>query len=73
MPSEPVPMVTSCPLCLGPDEVTSMVTVEIERIIPQGRVAILICRSCTKQVILAAAKLDEPISSEEQNNGPASA
>jgi len=46
-------MFSSCPLCLGPDEVTSMVTVEIDRIIPKGRAAILICRSCVGAVIRA--------------------
>jgi hypothetical protein len=60
MPDEFV-MATSCPLCLGADEVPSMVTVEIDRIIPKGRVAIMICRSCTRAVIEAATRLDEPL------------
>lgn len=57
MPDE-VPMVTSCPLCLAPDEVESMVTVEIERAIPKGRAAIMICRNCTGAVIRAARHAD---------------
>ena len=60
MPEE-IPMVTSCPLCLGSDEVPSMVTVEIDRIIPKGRVAIVICRSCAGAVIRAVQSLDVPL------------
>ena len=60
MPDE-VPMVTSCPLCLAPDEVESMVTVQIERAIPKGRAAIMICRNCTFAVIEAAAQLEPPL------------
>lgn len=51
-------MATSCPLCLGTDEVGSMVTVEIDRIIPKGKAAIMICRSCTGAVIRAARHAD---------------
>jgi hypothetical protein len=57
MPDEVV-MVSSCPLCLGPDEVLSMVTVEIDRIIPKGRVAILLCRSCARAVIQAGERVE---------------
>ena len=56
--------VSSCPLCLGPEEVVSMVTVEIDRIVPKGRVAVMICRTCTKQVIKAASVLDDPLALE---------
>ncbi len=58
---EKVVMVSSCPLCLGPDEVTSMVSVEIDRVYQKGRVATLICRSCCGAVIKATDKLDEPL------------
>jgi hypothetical protein len=57
MPEETV-MVSTCPLCLGPDEVPSMVTVEIDRIIPTGRAAILICRSCVGAVIRAGYRVE---------------
>ena len=64
MPEEIV-MVSTCPLCAGPEEVSSMVTVEIDRIIPRGRVAIVICRSCAGAVIRAVRKLDPPLLSTE--------
>lgn len=54
-------MVTSCPLCLAPDEVQSMVTVEIDRAIAGGRIAIMICRSCAGAVIRAVEVLDPPL------------
>ncbi len=60
MPEEIV-MVSSCPLCLGPDEVPSMVTVAIDRIIPKGRAAILICRSCCGAVIRACRHIEPPL------------
>ena len=60
MPDE-VPMVTSCPLCLAPDEVESMVTVEIERAIPKGRAAIMICRNCARAVFQAILVLEVPL------------
>lgn len=60
MPDE-VPMVTSCPLCLSPDEVASMVTVQIERAIPRGRAAVMICRNCTVAVLEAAAQAEPPL------------
>lgn len=60
MPAE-VPMVTSCPLCLAPDEVESMVTVEIERAIPKGRAAILICRNCAMAVIQGVERCEPPL------------
>lgn len=60
MPDE-IPMVTSCPLCLAPDEVESMVTVEIERAIPKGRAAILICRNCALAVIKAVESCEPPL------------
>lgn len=50
--------VTTCPLCLGPEEVASMVTVEIDRIVPRGRVVIMICRSCAGAVVLSLTRLD---------------
>ena len=53
---------TTCPLCLGPDEVSSMVTVEIDRVVPRGRVAIMICRSCVGAVILAARRTEPELS-----------
>lgn len=51
-------LVTTCPLCLGPDEVSSMLTVEIDRVVPRGRVAITLCRSCCGAVILSVRRLD---------------
>jgi len=60
MPREFV-MVSTCPLCAGPEEVLSMVTVEIDRIIPKGRATIVICRSCCCAVLDASAKLDDPL------------
>ncbi len=60
MPEEIV-MVSTCPLCAGPEEVLSMVTVEIDRIIPKGRAAIMICRSCAGAVIRAVEALDVPL------------
>jgi len=57
MPEEIV-MVSSCPLCAGPEEVPSMVVVEIDRIIPKGRAAIMICRSCAGAVIRAAERVE---------------
>lgn len=60
--------VSSCPLCLGPEEVASMVTVEIDRIVPKGRVAVMICRNCTRQVILAAADLDDLLTPETKDD-----
>ena len=60
MPEEFV-LVSSCPICLGPEEVPSMVMVEIDRMIPKGRTAILLCRSCVGAVMLAARELDEPL------------
>ncbi|SRR5712691_1865774 len=57
MPEEIV-MVSTCPLCAGPEEVLSMVTVEIDRIIPKGRAAIVICRSCVGATIRAARHAD---------------
>lgn len=60
MPDE-VPMVTSCPLCLAPDEVQSMVTIEIDRVIAGGRTSIIICRSCAGAVIDAIDKLEPPL------------
>jgi len=38
-----------------------MVTVEIDRVYPKGRAAILICRSCCDAVIRATDNLDEPL------------
>lgn len=60
MPNE-VPMVSSCPLCLAPDEVESMLTVEIERAIPRGRASILICRNCALAVIRAVERCEPPL------------
>ena len=60
MPEEIV-MVSTCPLCGGPEEVPSMVTVEIDRIIPKVRATIVICRSCAGAVIRAVEDLDVPL------------
>ncbi len=60
MPEEIV-MVSTCPLCAGPEEVLSMVTVEIDRIIPKGRAAILICRICAGAVIRASRHIEPPL------------
>src|SRR5260370_15604761 len=57
MPEEIV-MVSTCPLCGGPEEVLSMVTVEIDRIIPRGRTAIVICRICVGAVIRAGERVE---------------
>src|SRR5229473_3599863 len=57
MPEEIV-MVSTCPLCGGPEEVLSMVTVEIDRIIPKGRATIVICRICAGAVIRAVEALE---------------
>lgn len=51
----------TCPLCLAADEVQSMVTVEIDRSVPRGRVAIMICRSCAGAMIRAVRKLEPPL------------
>lgn len=59
--ADEVPMVTSCPLCLAPDEVSSMVTIEIERAFPKGPAAIMICRSCAGAVIRACDGIDPPL------------
>ena len=59
--ADEIPMVTTCPLCLAPDEVVSMVTVQIERAIPRGRAAIMICRNCTVAVLEAAAQAEPPL------------
>ena len=63
--ADAIVMVSSCPLCAGPEEVPSMVTVEIDRIIPKGRAAILLCRSCAGAVIRAVRKLEPPLLSTE--------
>lgn len=62
--------VTTCPLCLAPDEVGSMVTVEIDRVVPKGRVAVIICRICTGAVILANSVLDDPVAVEVKADDP---
>jgi len=54
-------MVSTCPLCGGPEEVPSMVTVAIDRIIPKGRAAIVICRSCVAVVIQACRQIEPPL------------
>jgi len=60
MPEEIV-MVSTCPLCGGPEEVPSMVTVEIDRIIPKGRAAIMLCRNCCGAVIRACRTIEPPL------------
>lgn len=54
-------MATSCPLCMGIDEAESMVSVEIDRVVPKGRVAVVICRSCVAAVVRAAQASGEPL------------
>jgi hypothetical protein len=52
-------LVTTCPLCLGADEIASMLTVEIDRAVPRGRAAIMLCRSCAGAVVLSIGRLGE--------------
>ena len=65
-------MVSTCPLCLGPEEVESMLTIKIDRIVPRGRAAIMLCRSCAAAVDRAIKASDEtlpPAPSAEEEGG----
>jgi len=53
------PIVTTCPICLGVDEIESMLKVPIQRANPPDTRIVLFCVRCVRSIVKAAAELDE--------------